>query len=94
MNEIILNWQQRFKSEAHCVYTKQVNNIALSSIDDKRLQTFCGIKTYPYGINALKAYKSEMLIKYKWLILIIILMKRKQSIIQSGHVFQIIQTEY
>ena len=39
-NEIILKSQQRCKSEAHNVYTEEVNKIALSSYDDKRLQTF------------------------------------------------------
>ena len=48
-NEIILESQKRFKSEAHCVYTEEVNNITLSSNDDKRLQTFDRIRTYPYG---------------------------------------------
>ena len=38
--EIILKSQQRFKSEAHCVYTEEVNKIALSSNNDKRLSTF------------------------------------------------------
>ena len=36
-NEIILKSQQRFKSEADCVYTEGVNKIAVSSNDDKRL---------------------------------------------------------
>ena len=36
-NEIILKSQQRFKSEANNVYTGEVNKIALSSNDDKRL---------------------------------------------------------
>ena len=44
-NEIILKSQQRFKSEAHCVYTEQVNKIALSSNVDKGLQTFDRIRT-------------------------------------------------
>ena len=39
-NKIILKSQQRFKSDHHKVYTKKVNKIALSSNDDKRLQTF------------------------------------------------------
>ena len=39
-NEIILKSQQRFKSEAHNVYTEEINKIALSSNDDKRLETY------------------------------------------------------
>ena len=52
--EVILKSQQRFKSDHHKVYTGEVNKIALSSDDDKRLETFDGIKTYPYETNALK----------------------------------------
>ena len=37
----------------------------ISSNDDKRLQTFDGITTYPYGINALKVCKSEMMVRKK-----------------------------
>ena len=36
-DEIILNSQQRFKSDHQNVYTEEVNKIALSSNDDKRL---------------------------------------------------------
>ena len=36
-NKIILKSQQRFKSERHDVYTEEINKIALSSNDDKRL---------------------------------------------------------
>ena len=53
--------QERFKSYNHDVYTEEVNKIALSNNDDKRLQTFDGITTYPYGTNALKVCESEML---------------------------------
>ena len=56
-NEIILKSQQRFKSEAHNVYTEEINKIALSSNDDKRLQTFDRITTYPYGTSAGKVCK-------------------------------------
>ena len=45
--KIILKSQQRFKSDHHKVYTEEVNKIALSSDDDKRLQTFDSIETYP-----------------------------------------------
>ena len=44
--QVILKSQQRFKSEAHNVYTEEVNRIALSCNDDKRLHTFT---SYPNG---------------------------------------------
>ena len=37
--ETILKSQQRSKSEAHNVYTEEINKNALSSNDDKKLQT-------------------------------------------------------
>ena len=55
----------RLKSEAHCVYTKEINRIAVSSNDDKRLQFFNRITTYPYGTNAFKVCGSEILSTYK-----------------------------
>ena len=64
-NEIILKSQQRFKSEGHCIYTEEVNKIALSSNDDERLQIFDRNRTYPYGLNVFKVCKMEMLSKYK-----------------------------
>ena len=64
-NEIISKLQQRFKSDYQNVYTEQINKIALSSNDDKRLQTFDKIVTYPYGTNTFKVCESEMLSKYK-----------------------------
>ena len=64
-NEIILKSQQRFKSEVHCVYTEQVNQIAPSKNDHKRLQTFDRIRTYLYETNAFKVCRIEMLSKYK-----------------------------
>ena len=60
-DKIILKSQQRFKSDHHEVYTEEVNKIALSSNDDKRLQTFDRVTTYPYGTNAFKVCESEML---------------------------------
>ena len=62
-DEIILKSQQRFKSYHHKVYTEEINKIALISNDDKRLQTFDKIKTYPYRVNAIKVCESEMLIE-------------------------------
>ena len=59
----ILKSQQRFKSGCHNICTEQINKTALSSNDDKRLQTFDKITTYPYGTNAFKVCESEMLSK-------------------------------
>ena len=64
-NEIILKSQQRFKSEAHNVYTEEINKISLSSNNDKRLQIFDRITSYPYETSAGKVCKTELLSKYK-----------------------------
>ena len=57
-NEIILKSQQKFKSEAHIVYTEEMNKIALSSNDDKKLQTFDRVTSCPYGANAGKVCRT------------------------------------
>ena len=54
--------QKRFKSYNHDVYTEEVNKIALSNNDDKRIQTFDGTETYPYGTNAVNVCECEMLV--------------------------------
>ena len=46
--EIVLKSQQRFKSERHYVHTEEINEIAESSNDDKSLQIFDRIISYPY----------------------------------------------
>ena len=51
------------------MYTEEVNKITISSNDDKRLQTFDGIMTYPYGSNAFKVCESEMLSKKKVIVI-------------------------
>ena len=60
-NKIIVKSQQIFKSYLHKVYTEEVNKIALSNNDDKRLQAFDRVTTYPYGTFAFKMCESEML---------------------------------
>ena len=62
-NEVLLRSQQRFRSDHHKVYTEEVNKIALSSNDDKRIQTFDKVTTYPYGTNAFMVCENEMLLK-------------------------------
>ena len=48
-DKALLKSQQRFKSELNDVYTEDVNKIALSSNDNKRLIASDKITTYPYG---------------------------------------------
>ena len=43
--------QQRFKNVHHIITTEEINKIALSRKDDKIIQSFDGIHTYPYGID-------------------------------------------
>ena len=47
--EVILKSQQRFRSKGHDVYAENINKIALSSNDDKRLIASDKITSYPYG---------------------------------------------
>ena len=65
-DKIILRSQQRFRSDHLNVYTEEVNKIALSSNDDKRIQKFDKITTFPYGTNVFKICENEMLLKNKF----------------------------
>ena len=47
--EVILKSQQRFRSKGNDVYTENINKIALSNNDDKRLIASEKITSYPYG---------------------------------------------
>ena len=48
-DKVILKSQQRFISTKHDVYTEDVNKIALSNDDDKRIISSDKITSYPYG---------------------------------------------
>ena len=48
-DKVILKSQQRFISNKHDVYTENVNKIALSNDDDKRIVSSDKITSYPYG---------------------------------------------
>ena len=45
------------------MYTEEVNKIALTSNDDKRIQTFDRVTTYPYGTNVFTVCENEMPLK-------------------------------
>ena len=62
-DEVITKLQQRFRSDQHNMHTKEVNKVALSSNDDKRIQTYDKVTTCPYGTNAFKVCENEMLAK-------------------------------
>ena len=47
------------------MYTEEVNKKAFSSNDDKSIQTFDKVTTYPYGTNVFAVCKNEMLLKNK-----------------------------
>ena len=65
-NKIVITRSQfRFKSDHYNVYTEEINKIVLNSSDNKRLQTFDGITTYPYDGNAFKVCENGMMIKLK-----------------------------
>ena len=48
-DKVILKSQQRFISKKHNVYTANINKIALSNDDDKRIVSLDKITSYPYG---------------------------------------------
>ena len=40
-----------FKSEKHNIFTEEINEIALHSNDDERMQSIDSIETYAYGTS-------------------------------------------
>ena len=64
------------------MYTEEVNKISLSSNDDKRIQTFDKVTTYPHGINAFMVCKNEMLLKNKFID------SKSQSLIDKSQVLR------
>ena len=53
-DKVILKSQQRFIRNKHDVYTDNVNKIALSNDDDKRIVSSDKISSYPYGYKSRK----------------------------------------
>ena len=61
IEKIILRPEKKFKNEANNVFLEELNKIALGSSNDKKLQTFNKITSQPYGVNAVKVCKTELL---------------------------------
>ena len=59
-NETVKCIQNRIKSTPSSVYTAEINKIALKNSDNKRLQSFNGITTYPYGTSAFMVCIEEL----------------------------------
>ena len=53
-DEVLLKSQQRFISKKHDVYTENINKIALSNNDDKRIVSSDKITSNPYGYKGKK----------------------------------------
>ena len=51
----MLKSQQRFVSKEHDIYTENINKIALSSNDDKRIVSSDKITSYPHGYKGKNA---------------------------------------
>ena len=45
-NKLILKTEQRVKNERHNLFTEEISKIALSSNDDKRMQSIDSAETY------------------------------------------------
>ena len=57
-DKVLLKFQKRFTSKKHDVYTENINKIALSNNDDKRIVLLDKLTSYPYG------YKVKKFINY------------------------------
>ena len=62
-NETVRCIQHRIKSTPYSVDTVEINKIALKNSDHKKLQSFKGITTFPYGTNAFMVCIEDLKIK-------------------------------
>ena len=55
-DKVLLKSQKRFISRKHDVYTEDINKIALSNDDDKRIVSSDKTTSYPYRYKGRKTY--------------------------------------
>ena len=53
-DKVLLKSQQRFISKKHDLYTEDINKVALSNNDDKKIVSSDKITSYPYGYKGKK----------------------------------------
>ena len=58
-NKLLIKLQQRFNSERHNIFTKEIRKIAMISSDDKRMPSMDSLKTIPYGMRRDIIWKKE-----------------------------------
>ena len=57
--EVIIKFQQRFKSKRYNVFTEEINKIVLSSNDDKKILSIDSIETYYQSILLRHTHMNE-----------------------------------
>ena len=58
-NKLLLKLQQRFNSERHNIFTKEIRKIAMISNDDKRMPSINSLETIQYGMRRDIMWKKE-----------------------------------
>ena len=75
-DKVLLKSQQRFISKKYDVYTEDINKIALSNDDDKRIVSSDKITSYPGSAGIIR---SKIILKYKMLNLDYIVSNKKEN---------------
>ena len=58
-NKLLLKTQRTFSSKKHNIFSEKINKIALSSNDDKRIQSIDSVETYAHKMSKDLVCKEE-----------------------------------